>query len=327
MKAIIPVAGIGTRLRPHTHTVPKALVPVAGKPIVGHILDELEPIGVDEVILITGYMGDRVKDYVTEAYPRLNICCVDQEERKGLGHAIFLASECVSDDPVLIVLGDTVVTADYSALVKGDRTLIGVKEVDDPRLFGVVEVENGHVKSLVEKPDVPPSNLAIVGLYYIVNTPLLFESLAEVIEQGIMTKGEYQLTDALKIMLERGEDMGTFHVEGWYDCGRPETLLETNRVLLSRSGGNGREVEGSIVVPPVSIAPTAEIERSVVGPYVSVAAGARISDSVVRDSILNAGAVVERSVLAESLVGEAALVKGHFQKLNVGDSSEIDMGA
>lgn len=327
MKAVIPVAGIGTRLRPHTHTIPKALVPVAGKPIVGHILEEMEPMGVEEVVLVTGYMGDRVKEYVAEAYPRLNVCCVDQEERKGLGHAIYLTRECVEEGPLLIVLGDTIVTADYSALARGDRTLIGVKEVEDPSLFGVVEVDDGRVSGLVEKPDTPPSNLAIVGLYYIADVRLLYDSLSEVIERDIRTKGEYQLTDALKIMLERGEEMGTFPVEGWYDCGRPETLLEANRVLLERSGGNGEETEGAILLPPVSIDPTAEIERSVVGPYVSVAAGASIRDSVVRDSILNAGAVVERSVLGQSLVGEAAVVKGHFQKLNVGDSSEIDMGA
>lgn len=327
MKAIIPVAGIGTRLRPHTHTVPKALVPVAGKPIVGHILDELEPLDVKEIVLVTGYMGDRVKDYVARAHPQLDVCCVDQEERKGLGHAIYLTRECVQEGPALIVLGDTIVTADYSALITGDRTLIGVKEVEDPSLFGVVEVDDGKVKSLVEKPDVPPSNLAIVGLYYIVNTGLLFESLTEIVEGDIRTKGEYQLTDALKLMLERGEVMGTFPVEGWHDCGRPETLLETNRVLLERSGGNGHKIEGSILVPPVSIDSSAVVENSVVGPYVSVAAGATIKDSVVRDSILNVGSVVERSLLSKSLIGEGAVVRGSFQKLNVGDSSEIDMGA
>ena len=327
MKAIIPVAGIGTRLRPHTHTIPKALVPVAGKPIVGHILDELEPVGVREVVLVTGYMGDRVKEYVAEAYPQLDVQCVDQEERLGLGHAIYLTRECVNDGPTLIVLGDTVVTADYSRLISGGRTLIGVKEVEEPQLFGVVEVDGGRVRSLVEKPDVPPSNLAIVGLYYIADTRLLYECLTEVVEKGIRTKGEFQLTDALKLMLERGEDMGTFEVEGWHDCGRPDTLLETNRVLLERSGGNGRAIEGSIVIPPVSIDPSARIERSVVGPYVSVAAGALIRDSVVRDSILNVGALVEMSLLRQSLIGEGAVVRGHFQKLNVGDSSEIDMGA
>jgi glucose-1-phosphate thymidylyltransferase len=327
MKAIIPVAGIGTRLRPHTHTIPKALVPVAGKPIVGHILDQLQPLDIQEIVLVTGYMGDRVRDYVAEAYPHLEVCCVDQEERKGLGHAIYLARDCVVDGPVVIVLGDTVVTADYSAFVSGDRTLIGVKAVDDPQHFGVVEVEEGHVKSLVEKPELPPSDLAIVGLYYILDSRLLFDCLAEIIDNDIRTKGEYQLTDALKLMLERGEDMGVFPVEGWHDCGRPETLLETNRVLLERSGGNGPEVEGSIILPPVSIDPSATIDRSVVGPYVSVASGATIRDSVVRDSILNSGAIVEMSLLSNSLIGECALVRGHFQRLNVGDSSEIEIGA
>lgn len=327
MKAIIPVAGIGTRLRPHTHTVPKALVPVAGKPIVGHILEELSPLGVNEIVLVTGYMGDRVTEYVASAYPHLEVCCVNQEDRLGLGHAIYLTKECVGNEPVLIVLGDTVVTADYSALASGERTLIGVKEVDDPQRFGVVELQDDRVRSVVEKPDVPPSNLAIVGLYYIANSPLLFECLEEIVEKDIRTKGEYQLTDALKLMLERGEEMGVYEVEGWHDCGLPETLLDTNRVLLERSGGNGKGVEGSIVVPPVSIDPTAVIERSVIGPYVSVAAGATIRDSVVRDSILNSGAVVEMSLLSRSLIGEGAVVRGHYQRLNVGDSSEIEIGA
>jgi glucose-1-phosphate thymidylyltransferase len=327
MKAIIPVAGIGTRLRPHTHTIPKALVPVAGKPIVGHILDELEPLGIREVVLVTGYMGDRVKDYVAAAYPNLHTCCVDQEERLGLGHAIYLTRECVGREPLLIVLGDTVVTADYSALAGGKRTLIGVKEVEDPERFGVVEVLDGLVRDLVEKPDVPPSNLAIVGLYYIANSPLLFECLSEIVENDVRTKGEFQLTDALKLMLERGEEMGIYAVSGWHDCGRPETLLDTNRVLLERSGGSGRTIEGSIIISPVSIDPSALIERSVVGPYVSIASGATVRDSVVRDSILSAGATVEMSLLTRSLIGEGAIVRGHYQRLNVGDSSEIEMGA
>ncbi|MFH1502894.1 MAG: sugar phosphate nucleotidyltransferase [Candidatus Eisenbacteria bacterium] len=325
MKAIIPVAGIGTRLRPHTHTIPKALVQVAGKPILGHILDELKPLGITEVVLVTGYMGERVKEYVAEAHPDLDACYVDQEERKGLGHAIYLARECVDGGPVLIVLGDTIVAADFSAFVGGDRTLIGVKEVDDPRRFGIVEVHEGRVKSLIEKPDDPPSNLAIVGLYYIVNSNLLFECLSEIVERDIRTKGEYQLTDALILMLERGEDMGAFAVEGWHDCGLPETLLATNRFLLDRSGGNGGEHPGSIIIPPVSIDATALVEHSIVGPYVSIAAGSMVRESVVRDSILNANSTVERSLLTDSLVGEGARVRGSYRKLNVGDSSEIEI--
>lgn len=326
MKAIIPVAGIGTRLRPHTHTVPKALVPVAGRPILGHILDELRPLGVTEVILVTGYMGDRVKKYVAEAHADLEACYVDQKERKGLGHAIYLTRECIDDEPLLIILGDTIVAADFRAFVGGDRTLIGVKEVEDPQRFGVVEVSDGRVKSLVEKPDVPRSNLAIVGLYYVVNTRLLFDCLKDVVEGDLRTKGEYQLTDALILMLERGEQMGTFAVEGWHDCGRPETLLATNRFLLERSGGNGATFPGSIVVPPVSIDGTAVIERSIVGPYVSIAAGSTVREAVVRDSILNVNATVERSLLSGSLIGEGACVRGSYRRLNVGDSSEIEIG-
>ncbi len=325
MKAIIPVAGIGTRLRPHTHTIPKALVQVAGKPILGHILDELKPLGISEVVLVTGYMGDRVKEYMESAHPDMQACYVDQAERKGLGHAIYLTRDCVDEGPVLIVLGDTIVTADYSAFIGAKRTLIGVKEVDDPRRFGIVEVSDGKVKSLVEKPDSPPSNLAIVGLYCIVNTRLMFECLRDVVEGDIRTKGEYQLTDALILMLERGEEMSTFVVEGWYDCGLPETLLATNRFLLERSGGNGGEYPGSIIVQPVSIDPTAVIERSVIGPYVSMAAGSIVRESIVNDSILNAHSTVERSLLSESLVGEGASVKGSYRRLNVGDSSEIEI--
>jgi len=326
MKAIIPVAGIGTRLRPHTHTIPKALVPVAGKPILGHILDEIEGLDIDEVVLVTGYMGKRVEEYIETAYSSLSACYVRQDKRRGLGHAIALTRECVEEGPVLIILGDTIVTADFTSLVGGERTLIGVKEVENPSLFGVVEVEDGRVRSVVEKPDRPPSNLAIVGLYYVRESRELYDALQRIIEDEITTKGEYQLTDALKLMLERGAEMGTFPVDGWYDCGRPETLLETNRFLLERSGGNGDGIEGSIVVPPVAIDPTATIERSVVGPYVSVAGGARISDSVVKDSILNVNATVERSLLDRSLIGEGAVVKGRFQRLNVGDSSEIEIG-
>ncbi|MBC8450663.1 NTP transferase domain-containing protein [bacterium] len=327
MRAIIPAAGIGTRLRPHTHTVPKALVQVAGKPILGHILDEVLRIGVTEVVLVTGYMGERIQEYVGVAYPELKASYVHQEERKGLGHAIYMTRDCTDDEPSLIILGDTIVTADFSSLLGGDRTLIGVKEVDDPSIFGVVEVDGETVTSLVEKPDAPPSNLAIVGLYYIANTPLLMQCLTEIVSGGLKTKGEYQLTDALKMMLERGEEMGTFMVEGWYDCGRRDTLLETNRFLLTLSGGNGAEREGSILIQPVYVDGSAVIEHSVIGPYVSVAAGAVLRESIVRDSIVNANALLEKSLLKESLIGEGAVVKGHCRRLNVGESSEIDIGS
>lgn len=321
------MAGIGTRLRPHTHTIPKALVQVAGKPILGHILDELIPVGVTDIVLVTGYMADRVRRYVDRAYPALTVSYVHQEERRGLGHAIYLTKEHIRGGPALIVLGDTVVSADFAALLSGRKTLIGVKDVENPERFGVVEVKQGRVVNLVEKPDAPPSNLAIVGVYYIARTELLVECLQCIVSEDIRTKGEYQLTDALKLMLERGEEMGTFAVEGWHDCGRPETLLETNRFLLSRDGSTARDIPGSIVLDPVAIDETAIVESSVVGPYVSIAAGSVIRDSVIRNSIVSGNAHVERSLLESSLIGENAVVRGSFQRLNVGDSSEIDIGS
>ena len=173
MKAILPVAGVGSRLRPHTHTVPKALVHVAGKPILGHILDSLRPAGIDEVVLVVGYLGEKVVDYVQGTYD-LKVQVVEQEERLGLGHAIWLTKDCVKPgEPILIVLGDTIVEADLASVLQRGVTAIGVREVDNPSSFGVVELEGSRIVRLIEKPEDPPTNLAVVGVYYITNSALL----------------------------------------------------------------------------------------------------------------------------------------------------------
>jgi glucose-1-phosphate thymidylyltransferase len=325
LKVIIPVAGVGTRLRPHTHTVPKALVHVAGKPILGHILDSLEPVGVTEVVLVVGYLGEQVIDYVRENYS-FQVHFVEQEERRGLGHAIYLALRSIgpTDEPFLIVLGDTIFSGDLPGVIAAQTTAIGVKEVPNPQNFGVVEINNGHITRLVEKPIDPPSNLAVVGVYYIQHPPLLMECLERIIREDIRSKGEYQLTDALQLMLEDGEVMKTFPVGDWFDCGSPAALLSTNRVLLERLG---REVQipGSIIIPPVWIDPAAKVESSIIGPYVSIAGGAQISSSIIRNTIINKGARVENILLDASLIGERALVNGAHTVLNIGDSSSIEM--
>src|SRR5690606_35092894 len=224
MKAILPVAGVGTRLRPHTHTQPKTLVHVAGKPILGHILDRLLPVGVDEVVLIVGQWGDRVVEYVQGAYPQFKVTAIEQAERKGLGHAVYLAREAVPpEEPVLIVLGDTIFQADLKAAFQPGRSTIGVRRVADPRQYGVVELDGDRVRRLVEKPANPPSDLAVVGVYYLRKSGLLFDCLQEIIDAGIRVKGEYQLTDGLQRMIEKGEPLYTFPVENWWDCGNPET--------------------------------------------------------------------------------------------------------
>jgi glucose-1-phosphate thymidylyltransferase len=323
MKAIIPVAGVGTRLRPHTYTLPKVLLNVAGKPILGHILDALQAHDIDEATIIVGYMGDLVEEYVRKHHS-LKVNFIYQEERLGLGHSIWIARENIlGDEPLLIILGDTIFDVDLSLATNSGFSTLGVKSVEDPRRFGVVELEKGFISRLIEKPEHPTSNLALVGLYYINNPRLLIECLDEMLEKNIRTRDEYQLTDALQMMIDRGEKFTTFPVEGWYDCGKPETLLSTNRYLL-----DGMEIpnpiEGAVIIPPAFVSAKAHVERSVIGPYTTVAAGARVIDSVIKDSIISDGATVTASMLDESIIGNNAIVKGKFSRLNVGDSSEID---
>ena len=327
-RAIIPVAGVGSRLRPHTHTVPKALIHVAGRPILAHILDDLVRLGVEDVVLVIGHMGDRIREYVDREYPKLNRWYVEQPERLGLGHAVRTTREHVIGHPAFIVLGDTIFRADFSEIVGAGESRIGVKEVEDPRRFGIVEMKDGFASRLVEKPDMPTSNLAIVGVYSIADSNLLFSALDTLVEKDIRTKGEYQLTDALQIMIERGHRIRPFTVDGWYDCGNTETLLETNRELLEIKGPPQPppRPEGSVIVPPVAIDPSAVIERSIVGPFVSIAARAVVREAIVRDSIVNEDAVVEQILLDGSVIGDNALVRGTFRHLNVGDSSEVRMG-
>ncbi|MGE5740949.1 MAG: sugar phosphate nucleotidyltransferase, partial [Candidatus Aminicenantes bacterium RBG_16_66_30] len=322
--AVIPVAGVGTRLRPHTHTVPKALMNVAGKPMLAHILDELQKIGVTDAVFVIGHMGDKIREYIDTHYT-FNATYVEQPERKGLGHAVHLTRDAVGDRPALIILGDTIFRADFREVLSSGVSQIGVKEVDDPRRFGVAIVRNGAVTGLVEKPDTPVSHLAIVGIYYIAHTPLLFGCLDEMIAAERTTKGEYQLTDALEMMIRKGEVMRAFPVEGWYDCGKTETLLSTNQELLDLGHAAHREIPGSVVVDPVALDPSAVITNSIVGPYVTVAAGAVVTNSVVRNSIINENAHVENILVEASLVGEEAIVRGTFKRLNVGDSSEVEL--
>ncbi len=323
--AVIPVAGVGTRLRPHTYTLPKVLLHVAGKPILAHILDDLPDLGISEAVLIVGYMGERVQEYVRRHYPSLEVHYVEQPERLGLGHAVSLAAPYVNDQPVLIILGDTIFEADLHGVIGGASHSIGVKAVDDPSRFGIVETDSqGKVTLLVEKPERPASNLAITGIYYFTHAKPLFRALEEIQRQNIRTKGEFQLTDAMELMVQNGETLTTFPVEGWYDCGKTETLLETNRVLLGKQAG-ARAIDGSVIHSPVSVAATAVVENCILGPYVSVAAGARLKNAVIRDSIINENATVEDILIEGSVVGESATVRGAWKSVNVGQSSEVDI--
>jgi glucose-1-phosphate thymidylyltransferase len=324
MRAIIPVAGVGSRLRPHTFAVPKVLLDVAGKPILGHIIDKVVGEGIMEATIVIGHMSEKIREYVGEAYPEFRVEYVEQEDRLGLGHAIYIARETFTDDPVLIILGDTIFDVDLTPVIRDGASALGVKAVDDPRRFGVAEVTDGRITRLVEKPENPTTNLAVVGLYFIRNTRLLKECLQELVAKNTRTKGEYQLTDALQMMIDRGERMVPFTVEGWYDCGKPETLLSTNTALLEKRS-TSRAIPGVVVNEPVYIAMTAILSNCVVGPNASVGAHAEITDAIVRNSIIGEQAKVTGLLLENSIVGNGSVLTGGYRRINVGGASEIDL--
>ena len=323
MRAIIPVAGLGTRLKPHTHSLPKVLLNVGGKPILGHILDKLLEENITKATFVVGYMADRIEEYVTTKYPKVNAAFVEQKEMLGLGHAIYTAIPTFDEEEIFIILGDTVFDVNLKQLFGLKTSALGVKHVDDPRRFGVAITQNDLITKLVEKPTELVSKLALVGLYYIKNAGALVRALNELVEKDIRTKNELQLTDALQIMIEKGEKISTFPVEGWYDCGKPETLLSTNQFLLSQ---NARKIliENVVINEPVFIADNAKISNSVIGPYTTVAEGCEIKDSIIRNSIINENGVVHKTMLDNSIIGSNAVIKGNYKKLNAGDSSEIE---
>lgn len=322
MRAVIPVAGFGSRLRPHTHSLPKVLLNVAGKPILAHILDELVKQDISKLTIITGYKGDMIEEYVNNNY-EFDSIFVEQKELLGLGHAIWTAAPSFEDEPLIIILGDTIFDANLSLAKAQGISSIGVKEVEDPRRFGVVLLnEDGNINKFIEKPQEPISNLAIVGIYYIENGLKLQSALNMLIEKNIRTNNEYQLTDALQLMLESGEKFATFPVNGWFDCGKKETMLSTNQFLLEKYN-NKYKLENTVVIDPCYIAESAKITNSVIGPYASIADGAIVTNSIIENTIVSENANVSQISLAKSIIGDNAIVDGKAIELNVGSNSEI----
>ena len=323
MRAIIPVAGIGTRLKPHTHSTPKALLNVGGKPIIAHILDKLLEEGINKATFVIGYLGDMIKDYIKKKYPSVQSSFVEQEKMEGLGHAIYTAIPTFDDDEIFIILGDTIFDVNLKDVFKNKVSALGVKEVEDYKRFGVAVVKNGFIEKLVEKPQTPLSNLALVGLYYVSNKQILVDSLNELVEKDIRTKGELQLTDALQIMIDKGEKVKTFPVDGWYDCGKPETLLLTNQYLLNKKGSY-KPRENVVINQPVFIAEDADVTNSIIGPYATISSGCKIKECIVKNSIIDSNAHVEKALLDNSIIGSNSFVRGAYKRLNSGDSSEVD---
>lgn len=330
MKAIIPVAGAGTKLRPHTYTQPKALIPLAGKTILSIIVDQLHEAGIKDFIFIIGYLGEKIQDYVEKKYPGLNCHFVQQNERFGIGHAINLTREIVGTDEVMIVLGDTIADYNVKEIIDSPVSMLGIKKVDDPRDFGVAEIEeDGTVSRVVEKPAIPKSNMALVGVYKIKETDFMFSCLENLIVANPKGYEEFSLTDALECMMQRGAAFKSFKVTNWFDCGKKETLLESNATLLKKFGGNVKEEHGfenTIIIPPVSIAEGCDIKNSVIGPNVTIGEHTSINYAIIKDSIIGSYSRLHEIVLNNSLIGSDADVKGVSRNLNIGDNTAIDLG-
>lgn len=330
MKAIIPVAGAGTKLRPHSYTQPKALIPLAGKTVLSIIIDQMREAGIQEFVFIVGYLGDKIRDYVQSRYPDLRAHYVQQIDRQGIGHAIQITREVVNDDEIIVVLGDTICEFDVQEVVNSASSMLGVKKVDDPREFGVAEInENGFIDHVVEKPQIPKSNMALVGIYKIKESAQLFQCLENNYMQGLRTHGEYSLTDALDCMLKMGIKFKPFKVESWFDCGRKETLLESNATLLKkfqRKIESDYNFENTVIIPPVSIGDNCDIKNSIIGPNVTIGENTKINYSIVRNSIIGSFSNLYDIVLEASLIGSDTGLRGETRTLSIGDNTNIDLG-
>lgn len=329
MKAVIPVAGAGTKLRPHSYTQPKALIPLAGKTVLSITIDQLREAGIHDFIFIVGYLGDKIQDYVSNKYPDLTCHYIHQVDRQGVGHAIRLTRNLIGTDEVIVVLGDTICEYDVPAVINSEFSMIGVRKVEDPRDFGVAEIEDdGFISHVVEKPQIPKSNMALVGIYKIKETEQMFQCLETNIRQGLRSHGEYSLTDALECMIQLGVKFQAFRVANWFDCGRKETMLESNALLLKKFHpvSNPHEYENTVIVPPVSIAGGCNIKNSIIGPDVSIGENTTINYSIVKNSIIGSFSHLYDIVLDESVIGSDTNLRGETRSLNIGDNTSIDLG-
>lgn len=330
LKVVIPMAGLGTRLRPHTWSKPKQLVSVAGKTVLDYVLECLstfpDPRNI-ELISIVGYLGDQIEEHIRQNYPEIKTHTVIQENPRGQSHAIKLAEQYL-DGPMLIVFADTLIKTNLAFLKNEPAQAVAwVKSVPDPRRFGVTQLGvDGWVSRVVEKPEDATNNLAVVGFYYFQDSKRLISAIDEQMARGLELKGEYYLADAVNIMLDQGLMMRTQPVEVWLDAGTPDSLLETNQYLLEHGRDNSAEAAqrpGVVIIPPVFIHPSARITESIVGPHVSMGSGCRVEHSIIQDSILEDEAQASGVILVRSLIGRQAVLRRRAGSVNAGDNSEV----
>jgi glucose-1-phosphate thymidylyltransferase len=335
LKIFIPMAGWGTRMRPHTWSRPKPLVSVAGRTALEHLMDMFktlpDPENVEYVFIVGPYLGElQIPAFIKENYPDLKAHYVVQHEMKGQSHALWLGREYMHG-PMLMCFSDTLMETDFSFLAQETADVVSwVMPVPDPRRFGVAEVgKDGWVTRFIEKPQSMENNLVVAGCYYFKSAENLLAAIEDQMQRGIMLKGEYFLTDTISIMIEGGAKVRTHEISTWLDTGTIEATLDTNKLLLDKLGSQVGKFTGSNVeiIEPVAIHETAEISNSKIGPHASIGANCKISNSSVTESIVEAGSEIKDSVLSRSLIGRQAKVKGrgdgHVIQLNVGDHSEV----
>lgn len=325
MKIVIPVAGTGTRLRPHTFNQPKALIPIAGKPVLGHILDRLAPLEATNITLVTGFLADRIEKYAKEEYNG-RIDLVEQKTLLGIGYAVYLGIGDTTDEDILVVLGDTIVETDWEKILSSETNTLAVRRVENPSEFGIAEISKNRVTAVVEKPSASDSRLALVGVY-LIREPARYRECFEYIRRNeIRTGGEFQITDVIGRMLETGSEFTAVEIDEWHDCGKPETLLETNRHLLSlNSASPPPDMIDCVTIPPVSLAHDSTYKRSVIGPHVSVGSGCSISNCNLTDSIIANDVTLDNCILRSSIAGRNTRLTGTEKVVNIGDNSEMLM--
>jgi glucose-1-phosphate thymidylyltransferase len=333
LKIFIPMAGWGTRMRPHTWSKPKPLVSVAGKTMLEHVVGMFETVpsrDIEFVFIVGPYLGElQVPPFVKEKYPEMKVQFIVQNEMKGQSHALWVASEFMHG-PAIICFSDTLIETDFSFLAHETADVVAwVKPMPDPRRFGVVELDQEDwVKRFIEKPESMDNNLVAVGCYYFKSAEKLLAAIEEQMAQKHTTKGEYFLTDSITLMIEAGAKVRIHKTDSWLDTGTIESTLETNTYMLDHGHDNSAEAlerKEIKVIPPVFIHPSAKVESSVIGPHVSIGPDCEVHSCVIRSTILDEGAEVTDSVLDGSFIGREAKVAGHPTRVNMGDNSDVQL--
>jgi glucose-1-phosphate thymidylyltransferase len=303
---------------------------MAGKTVLSIIVEQLKEAGIDEFVFIVGYLGEKIQDYVRSHFPTIKAHFVFQSDRQGSGHALKLTRNIVGGDEIFVVLGDTITEYNVKQVMDSPTSMLGVKKVDDPREFGVAEMDSdGMVTHVVEKPQIPKSNMALVGIYKIRETEMVFDCLEINISQGLRTHGEYNITDAIDCMIKKGAQFKAFKVENWFDCGKKETLLESNATLLKKFGAQvqcQQKYENTVLIQPVSIGENCDIKNSIIGPNVTVGENTTIEQSILKESIIGAYSNLFDIVLDYSIIGSDTSIRGETRSLNIGDNTNIDLG-